>query len=223
MQGSLDNSTPLYLTSLISEGSEIALNSSESGPVLQFPGTFPLLDFSFGAGQILVMQLLNSWNRHVRKLIGDITAKQNSAGKKTNSDANQTLAELQDLIFHKGINEKISVNYLRALEDLVNPSRKTFLYELPIPPDETSQYSSNPEKYGLEKPGPIISNIASIILKSLDLNEKHLLDVTSLRKSKIDVLKIKEDREYSRKMLCLTIVIATATIINIILFLARML
>ncbi len=128
---------------------------------------------------------------------------------------------MQDLIFHTAIDEKISVNYLKELKDLVNPSQKTFLYELPIPPEETNLYSSDQEKYGLERPGPIISNLASLILKSLDMNEKHLLYATGLRKSKIDVLKIKEDRKYSRRMLCLTVVIAAATIVNVILFLAR--
>ena len=218
VQGSLANSTPLYLTFIGMGGSEIQLPKLESMPVLQFPGTNGLLDFSFGAGQILLLQLLNTWNRHVEGLIRDITTKQKLAQMKTKLDTNKTLEELQDLIFHTAIDEKISVNYLRELQDLVNPSQKTFLYELPIPPEETTPYSSNPEQYGLERPGPIISNLASYILKSLDLNEKHLLYATGLRKSKIDVLKIEEDRKYSRRMLYLTIVIAAATIVNVILF-----
>ena len=128
---------------------------------------------------------------------------------------------MQDLIFHTGVDEKISINYLRELQDLANPSKKAFLYELPMPPEEATPYSSNPEQYGLEKPGPIVSNLAYLILKNLDLNEKHLLDIINLRRSKMDVLKIEEDRKYSRRMLCLTVVIAAATIVNVILFLAR--
>ncbi len=221
VQSSLDNSTPLYLTFLSMGVSEIPLSNLESVPVLQFPGTHGLLNFSFGAGQILVLKLLNTWNRHVERLIREITTKQDLVQMKTKPDANETLEELQGLIFHTAIDEKISVNYLREPRDLASPSKKTFLYELPIPPEETTPYSSNPEQYGLERPGPIISNLASHILKSLDLNEKHLLYATGLRKSKIDVLKIEEDRKYSRRMLCLTVVIATATIVNVILFLPR--
>ena len=66
-----------------------------------------------------------------------------------------------------------------------------------------------------------LPNLASHILKSLDLNEKHLLDIINLRRSKMDVLKIEEDRKFSILMLSLTAVIAVATIVNVILFLAR--
>ncbi|MGC8618712.1 MAG: hypothetical protein ACP5UZ_08285, partial [Thermoplasmata archaeon] len=175
-----------------------------------------------GGGQILALQLLNTWNRHVEGLIGKITTKQNLAQMKNKTDANDTLEELQDLIFHKGIDEKISINYLRELQNLASPSKKTFLYELPLPLEETIPYSSNPEQYGLEKPGPVISNLATHILRSLDLNEKHLLDIINLRRSKMDVLKIEEDRKYSRTMLCLTVLIAFTTIVNVILFLIRL-
>ena len=222
VQGSLRDSAPLHLSVLSMGESQIPLTNLESMPVLQFPGRPSLLDFSFGAGQILALQLLNSWNRHVEKLVMEITTKQNPSQMKANTDANKTLEELRDLIFHTGIDEKISVNYRRDLQDLANPSRKTFLYEFPIPPEDAAPYSTNPEQYGLEKPGPIVSNLASLILKDLDLNEKHLLDATDLRKSKIDVLKIEEDRKYSRRMLCLTVVIAIATIVNVVLFVIRL-
>ena len=69
----------------------------------------------------------------------------------------------------------------------------------------------------MERPGPIVSNLAFSILNNLGLNEKNLLDAISIRKSKIDLLKIVEDRKYSRNMFCLTIVIAIATIINVVL------
>ena len=221
VQGSLGNSTPLYLTVLSMGVSQIPLANLESMPVLQFPGRPSLLDFSFGAGQILALQLLNSWNRQVEMSIMEVTTKQNLVQMKTKLDADKTLEELRDLILHTGIDEKISVNYRRELQDLANPSKKTFLYEFPLPPEEATPYSTNPEQYGLEKTGPIVSNLASLILKSLDLNEKHLLDIISLRRSKIDVLKIEDDRKFSRWMLSLTVVIAVATIVNVVLFLAR--
>jgi len=221
VQGSLWNSAPLYLSALNMGESQMPLTNMESMPVLQFPGRPSLLDFSFGAGQILALQLLNSWNRHVETSVKKITTNQNLAQMKANIDVDKTLEELRDLIFHTGIDEKISVNYQGELQDLANPSKKTFLYEFSMPPEAATPYSTNPEEYGLEKPGPIVSNLASLILKNLDLNEKHLLDVTDLRKSKIDVLKIEEDRKYSRRMLCLTVVIA-ATIVNVVLFLIRL-
>ena len=221
VQGSLDNSTPLYLTFLSTDVQGIPLSNLESMPVLQIHGISGLLNFSYGAGQILMLQLLNTWNRYVEGLIKSITTEQNLAQIKINTDVNYTLKELQDLISNISIYEKISVNYLEELQDLANPSKKTFLYELPISSKEIPIYSSNSEQYGLENLGPIISNLASHILKNLDLNRKHLLDATELRESKIDVLKIEEDRKYSRRMLCLTVVIAAATIVNVILFLAR--
>ncbi len=219
VQGSLDNSTPLYLTFLTMGGSGIPLTNLESMPVLQFPGTPLLLDFSSGAGQLLALQLLNSWNRYVEMSVKGITKKQSIEQRDLNRDTEVTLQELRSLIFLKGINEKISVNYLDKLNDLAHPSKKTFLQEFPIPPKEDTPYSINPEKYGLEKPGPIVSNLASLILKNLDLNEKYLLDATDIRKSKIDVLKIEEDRKYSRTMLSFTVVIAIATIVNVAVFL----
>ncbi len=222
VQGSIRNSAPLYLSVLNMAGSQTPSNNLESMPVLQFPGSPPLLDFSFGAGQILALQLLNSWNRHVETLVKDITTKQNSAQMKANMDANKILVELRELIFQRGIDEKILVNYRRGLQNLADPSKMTSLYEFPIIPDPAKWYPINPEQYGLEKPGPIVSNLASFILKDLDLNEKHILDATDLRKSKIDVLKIEEDRKYSRKMLYLTVVIAIATIVNVVLFLIRL-
>ncbi len=219
VQGSLNNSTPLYLSVLSTKESQTPVANLESIPVLQFPGR-PFLDFSFGAGQILALQLLNSWNRHVETSVMEITTKKNPVQKKDNMDADETLEELQNIISYSGINEKISVNYRRDLQDLANPSNKTSLYEFPMPPEATP-YSIDPEQYGLEKPGPIVSNLASLILENLELNEKHLLDATNLRKSKIDVLKIKEDRKFSGWMLRLTIGIAIATFINVFLFFVR--
>lgn len=221
VQGSLKDSVPLYLSVLSMGKSQISSDSLKSMPVLQFPGIPSLLNFSYGAGQIVALQLLNSWNRHVEAVIREITTKQSPTQVTTDTDANKTLEELRDLIFHSGVNEKISVNYRSELKDLSNPSKKTFLVEFPMPPKEATPYSTNPEKYGLEKPGPIIANLSSLILEDLDLNEKHLLDAIGLRRSKIDALKIGEDRKYSKKMLCLTVVIAGATIVNVLLFLAR--
>jgi hypothetical protein len=218
VQGSLNNSTPLYLTTLSLGISQIPLANLESMPVLQFPARYPLLDFSFGAGEILALQLLNFWNRKMEMSIREITTKQNSSQMKTKAETEETLQELRDLIFHRGIDEKISVNYRRELLDLANPSAKTFLYEFPIPPEEDSLYSSNPELYGLDKPGTMVSNLGALVLNNLDLNEKHLFDLIALKRSKIDILKIEEDRKHSRIMLYLTAIVAIATIVNVILF-----
>ena len=84
--------------------------------------------------------------------------------------------------------------------------------------DLLKKISSNPERYGLEKPGPIVSNLGALILNNLELNEKHLSDLIALKRSKIDVLKIEEDRKNSRIMLYLTAIVAMATIVNVIIF-----
>jgi hypothetical protein len=217
VQGSLNNSTPLYFTKLSLGISEIPLANLESMPVLQFPGRYPLLDFSFGAGQILALQLLNSWNRNVEMLIREVTTKQTTAPMNIKTETEETLEELRDLLFHRSIDQKISVNYRRELLDLANPSAKTFLYELPIPPEDIL-YSSDPERHGLEKPGPIVSNLGALVLNNLELNEKHLSDLIALKRSKIDVLKIAEDRKNNRIMVSLTAIVALATIVNVILF-----
>ncbi len=218
VQGSLNNSTPLYFTKLSLGISEIPLANLESMPVLQFPGRYPLLDFSFGAGQILALQLLNSWNRNVEMLIGKVTTKQTTTPMNIKKETEETLEELRDLLFHRSIDQKISVNYRRELLDLANPSAKTFLYELPIPPEEDTLYSSDPERHGLEKPGPMVSNLGALVLNNLELNENHLSDLIALKRSKIDILKIAEDRKNNRIMLCLTAIVALATIVNVILF-----
>ena len=67
----------------------------------------------------------------------------------------------------------------------------------------------------------MISDLASLILNSPDLSWKLFLGATGLRKSKIDILKIKVDRKYFRTMLYLTVVIAVTTMVNIIIFLER--
>jgi hypothetical protein len=217
VQGSLNNSTPLYFTKLSLGISVIPLANFESMPVLQFPGKYPLLDFSFGAGQILALQLLNSWNRNVEMSIREVTTKQTTAPMNIKTETEETLEELRDLLFHRSIDQKISVNYRRELLDLANPSAKTFLYELPIPPEDIL-YSSDPERHGLEKPGPIVSNLGALVLNNLELNEKHLSDLIALKRSKIDVLKIAEDRKNNRIMVSLTAIVALATIVNVILF-----
>ncbi len=218
VQGSLTNSTPLYLTTMMLGTSAHPLPNLESRPVLEFPGKSPLLDFSSGPGQILALQLFNSWNRYVEMSIRDVTTKHTTAPMNIKTETAETLEELRDLLFHRSIDQKISVNCLRELLDLAKPSAKTFLYEFPIPPEEDSTYSSNPERYGLEKPGPIVSNLGALILNNLELNEKHLSDLIALKRSKIDVLKIEEDRKNSRIMLYLTAIVAMATIVNVIIF-----
>ena len=213
-QERLYDSPPLYF-SFIGMG-EIPRANLENMPALEIPGIRHPLDFSFGAGQLLAMQLLNSWNRHVEKLVVEITTQRNELKIKTKNNTDETLEELRKLIFHTSIDEKISVNYRKGLQDLADPSKKTFLREIVVPTEEGTPFSKNPEQFGLERPGPIVSNLAFRILNNLDLNEKNLLDAISIRKSKIDLLKIVEDRRYSRYMFCLTIVIAIATIINVV-------
>lgn len=215
-QSSLMNSGAMYIIIMCQPGFPRVID-----PPLEFPSRYLILDFSSGGGQLLMMQLLNSWNRYVEMSIKKIANKRNTAQIKTKKEVGEILKELQDLILYNGIDKKISVNYMESLQNLADPSNKTFLREISIRSKEFSRYLPNPEQFGLEKPGQIVSDFASLILKNLDLNEKNLLDSINLRISKIDALKIDEDRKYSKRMLCFTVVIAAATIINIILYAIR--
>ena len=217
-QSSLYSSAPLYLITLSKEGSETPLIKLNRRPVLQTPSVRGPLDFLYGAGQILTLQLLNSWNKYVYYVTEKIINKKSSFEINTNKDIEETLEELRLLISIKAINKKISVNYLRKLNDLANPSDQTILYELLIPLKINMSNITNLEQYGMEKPGPIMSNLSSHILESVDFNEKIVTDAISLMKSKIDVLKIEEDRKYSKRMLLLTYIIVGLSIFDIILF-----
>jgi hypothetical protein len=106
---------------------------------------------------------------------------------------------------------------------LANPSKQALFHELVIPPSINMPHITNLEQYGMEEPGPIISNLSYHILESVDFNEKSVTDSISLRKSKIDVLKIEEDRKYSKRMLYLTYIIVVLSIFDIILFVISLL
>lgn len=222
VQGALFHSPPLYLAIITKSGSEAPFINFDGRPALQFIGAWGILDFTTGAGQIITLQLLNTWNRYVEKKIEDIITGREQYGLDTKKDIDKTLGEMKSLVRINGINEKMSFIYLVKLKDLAQPYKNTNLYELPMPKDINVPVIVNSEEYGLDQSGKIISNLASSILKHLDFNGKHIVDAISLRKSKIEVLKIDEDRKTSKKMLCLTYVIAGATIINVVLFLFRL-
>lgn len=222
LQGSIADSIPIYLATMISATYDNISPYLASRPVLVFHGV-PLLDFSFGPGQILALQLLNSWNRYEGLLIKDLTTKQTPVSINIKTEIEGDLEELRNLISYRGINQRISINLQSELLDLADPSAKTFLYEFPMPLEAASILSSmiseNPERYGLEKPGPLVSKLGALVLNGLKLNEKHLYDLISFKRSRINILKIEEDRKYSRIMYRLTAIVAIATIVNIILFL----
>lgn len=219
-QSILENSPPLYLVNIKcgTYDNEILLNPL---PVLELSNGLQMLDFAWGAGKLLALQLLNSWNKYVKEFIIDSTTKQNSDHSNSKSELNKILKELQNLVFLKDKNEKIPVNYSEVLHDLSNPSEKTFLYEFLIPTKRGTSYLENPEQFGLQKPRPLVSSFASIILNYLDVNKKQLQEAIELKKLRIDVSKIKEDHKYSREMLYLTVIVAIATLVNVILFILK--
>ncbi len=217
-QSSLYSSAPLYLITLSKEDQETPLIKLDSRPVLQIPGIRGPLDFLYGAGQILALLLLNTWNKYVYGVNEKIINKKSPFELNANKDIEETLEELRLLISLKAINEKISANYLEKLNDLATPSKQGLFHGLVIPPSINMPHITNLEQYGMEEPGPIISNLSSHILESVDFNEKSVTDSISLRESKIDVLKIEEDRKYSKRMLYLTCAIVSLTIVEIILF-----
>ena len=151
--------------------------------------------------------------------IEDIITGREQYGIDTKKEIDKTLENMKSLVQINSINEKMSLIYFKKLKDLANPCTKTHLYEFPIPNNINVPVIGNSEEYGIDQSGKIISNFASSILKHLNFNEKHIVDTINLRKSKIEVLKIDEDRKTSKKMLYLTIVIAVATLVNIFLFL----
>ena len=161
----------------------------------------------------------------MEKKIEDIITGREQYGLDTKKDIDKTLEDMKSLVQIKGINEKISFIYFKKLKDLASSSTKTHLYEFPIANEINVPVIVNSEEYELDQSRKIISNLASSILEHLDFNEKHIVDAINLRKSKIEVLKIDEGRKTSKKMLCFTIVmviltifIAVATLINILLF-----
>lgn len=217
-QSSLYSSAPLYLITLSKDDQETPLIKLDSRPVLQIPGIRGPLDFLYGAGQILALLLFNTWNKYVYGVNEKIINKKSPFELNTNKDIEETLEELRLLISLKAINEKISTNYLEKLNDLANPSKQALFHELLIPPGINMPHITNLEQYGMEKPEPIISNLSSHILGSLDFNEKSVTGSISLMKSKIDILKSEEDHKYSKRMLYLTCAIVALTIVEIILF-----
>lgn len=220
VEGSLKNSTPLYLIFMHREDSNIPLINLDKMIVIQSINTFNPLDFSYGAGKILLLQLLNSWNKKVELLINDIAKKGDLVQTKTNVNLKETIKELQNLILYLDINKKFLINYKDALKNLTIPNKKMFLYEFPLPPNNIN-ILLNQDQYEFDKFGPILSNFASLILKEFELNRKQLSDIISIKKSITDILKIEEYRKYSKMMLCFTILIAIATIINIFLFIIK--
>ena len=112
MQSSLDISPPLYLLTLASGDSTPALMQMDSKPVLEFPGAgLVLFDFSHGAGQIMALHLLSSWNRFVDMSVRNaITNLDNTSTDEANG-LDKTLEELRKLIQSQNITEKILINY----------------------------------------------------------------------------------------------------------------
>ena len=172
------------------------------------------LKMKSGAGQIITLQLLNTWNHYAEKKIKDIITGKEQYNLGTKKDIDNTLEDMKSLVQIKGINEKMSLIYFKKLKDFANSSTNTHIYELPMPKSINEPVIVNSEEYGLDQSGKIISNLASSILEDLNFNEKHIVDAINLRKSKIEVLKIDEDRKTSKKMLYLTIVIAVATLVR---------
>lgn len=218
VQGSMADSVPMYLATIISATYDNISPYLASRPGLVFHGGFPFLDFSFGPGQILALQLLNSWNRYEEELLlKGLAAKQTPVSINVKTEIAGDIEELRNLISYRGINQKISVNLEGELLVLTDPSGKTFLYEL-LMPLEAGSISGNPERYGWEKPGPLVSKLATLVLNGLKLNNKHLSDLISFKRSRINILKFEEDRKNSRTMKQLTAVVAIATIVNVFLF-----
>lgn len=224
MQSSLDISPPLYLLTLAS-GSAPALMQTDTKPVLEFPGAASaLFDFSHGAGQIMALHLLSSWNRYVDMSVRDaITDLGNSTTGKANG-LNKTLEELRKLIQSQNITEKILINYTERLMALSSPSQNNPLYEeyTVFVGDPSIAFGNNfgqlqIKSKSIAKSAGIVSAFATFVLSELQLKSDQLSRAVKLVRTKTDVLKIREDRKVSKLMIILTFIVAIATVINVVL------
>lgn len=224
MQSSLDISPPLYLLTLAS-GSAPALMQTDTKPVLEFPGAgLALFDFSHGAGQIMALHLLSSWNRYVDMSVRDaITDLGNSTTDKANG-LNKTLEELRKLIQSQNITEKILINYTERLMALSSPPQNNPLYEeyTVFLGDPSIAFGNNfgqlqIKSKSIAKSAGIVSAFATFVLSELQLKSDQLSRAIKLVRTKTDVLKIREDRKVSKIMIILTCIVAIATVINVVL------
>lgn len=225
MQSSLDISPPLYLLTLASGVSAPALMQTDTKPVLEFPGGgLALFDFSHGAGQIMALHLLSSWNRYVDMSVRDaITDLGNSTTDKANG-LNKTLEELRKLIQSQNITEKILLNYTERLMALSSPPQNNPLYEeyTVLVGDPSIAFGNNfgqlqTKSKSIVKSAGIVSAFATFVLSELQLKSNQLSRAVKLVRTKTDVLKIREDRKVSTLMIILTFIVAIATVINVVL------
>lgn len=227
MQSSFNISPPLYLLTLASGFSTPALMQPESKPVLEFPGAgLALFDFSHGAGQIMALHLLSSWNRYVDMSVRDaITNLGNTTTDKANG-LDKTLEELRKLIQSQNITEKILINYTERLMALSSPvPQNNPLHEeyTVLVGDPSIAFRNNfgqlqTKSKSIAKSAGIVSVFATFVLSELQLKSNQLSRAVKLVRTKTDVLKIREDMKVSRLMIILTFIVAIATVINVLFY-----
>ena len=227
MQSSLDISPPLYLLTLASGDSTPALMQMDSKPVLEFPGAgLVLFDFSHGAGQIMALHLLSSWNRFVDMSVRNaITNLDNTSTDEANG-LDKTLEELRKLIQSQNITEKILINYTERLMALSSPPpQNNSLHEeyTVLVGDPSIAFGNNfgqlqTKSKSIAKSAGIVSAFATFVLNELQLKSNQLDRAVKLVRTKTDVLKIREDRKVSKWMIFLTVIVVISTVINVLFY-----
>lgn len=215
----LDYSPPMYLLTYQTE--LVSSQDIPEFPVIEKPGNLPLLDLSYGGGQILFLLLLGSWIKHVdlklSKLV-NFKARPKDSLKKQIQNSINGLMELYDC---KLLNERVSSSYAEDIVKLSNVGKKEYggiLKEVMI----SSIYDTITtiiEGFSNEK-HISLSAISRGIIENIRKNDERIGDLTELWKSKTELLSTQKNNRIAGKMLWLTVVITIATIANVVIFLA---
>lgn len=215
----LDSSPPLYLITFTSENST-PREFGKNPPVIT-PRSFPLYDLSDGVGQLLFLDLLNSWNKRVEIELNNLVQHKTSEKNNLIDNISEKSKELEKLFNFGVINERITVNFGLELGSVANPPED--LHELNLKEiyvfDRLEALQTIIGGFAQGKFHPLFSELASTVLKLLKVNESRILSLRDLWKSRVEFLTNKSNEKTNSKMYRLTCFIAFLTGINFLVFL----
>ncbi len=216
VQSPLDGSPPLYLVTFNSEDS--TPRDYGNNPSLMTPRSFPLYDLSDGVGQLLFLDLLNSWNKYVEKELNKLVQHRSTDKKKLKDDISEKSSELGKLFNFGIINERTSVNFGPELNSIANPPEDKYglnLKEIYVL-DQFEAVQTIIGGYAQSNFHPVFSELAKTVLKVLKINESRVFSLQDLWKSRVEFLTNERSEKTNSKMYKLTAFIAFLTLINII-------
>lgn len=223
VQGDLRQSAPMYLETLIS--SDDVKNNPivilEDKPVLQMLGGLPIRDFSAGCGQIVMLQLLNTWNRHVENVVPDSGADTQNSDDIAHSRLDKAIREIKVLSDTSVFNIRIDLKFRNGLLSLSNNSRSTFsLQETPILSRSglLAHILMNEKQ---DTTSGVVSSFSKLIAADIETNQHKIDELKVAKKFRIDALSLEESLRTNRKMMLLTLVVAFLTALNVLLYAFR--